>query len=122
MILEARGHKITFPRRPLVMAIINITDDSFCGDGTLDIRAALDQAARAMAEGADIIDIGAESARTNRGPITVDDEVSRLIPFIDAWPKLIDQNAAAARHPPPAAGRERQRPLHPTSARLAEKG
>ncbi len=97
MILEARGHKITFPRRPLVMAIININDDSFCGDGTLDIRAALDQAARALAEGADIIDIGAESARTNRGPITVDDEVRRLIPFIDAWPKLIEQNAAAAR-------------------------
>jgi dihydropteroate synthase len=97
MILEARGHQITFPRRPLVMAIININDDSFCGDGTLDIRAALDQAARALAEGADVIDIGAESARTNRGPITVDDEVSRLIPFIDAWPKLIEQNEAAAR-------------------------
>ncbi len=42
-----------------------------------------------LREGADIIDIGAESARTNRGPISVDEEVRRLTPFIERWPELV---------------------------------
>jgi len=89
MILQARDHRVEFPRRPLVMGIVNINDDSFCGDGTLDVRAALDQARSQLQEGADVIDIGAESARTNRGPISIDEEVARLIPFMKAWPTLI---------------------------------
>jgi dihydropteroate synthase len=76
----------------MVMGIVNINDDSFCGDGTLDVSRALAQAQQMLRDGADIIDIGAESARTNRGPITVDEEVARLIPFLKAWPQLlIDQ-------------------------------
>jgi dihydropteroate synthase len=89
MILQARDHRLVFPRRPLVMGIVNINDDSFCGDGTLDVRAALAQARRQLQEGAGIIDIGAESARTNRAPISIADEVARLLPFINAWPSLV---------------------------------
>jgi dihydropteroate synthase len=89
MILRARSITLTFPRRPLVMGIVNINDDSFCGDGTLDVSAALDQARQQLRDGADIIDIGAESARTNRGPITIDEEVTRLLPFLKAWPQLL---------------------------------
>jgi dihydropteroate synthase len=89
MIWQARHHRITFPRRPLVMGIVNINDDSFCGDGTLDPEKALAQAAQMLRDGADIIDIGAESARTNRGPITVAEEVTRLMPFLKAWPELV---------------------------------
>lgn len=95
MILEARGRLIEFPRRPLVMAIVNINDDSFCGDGTLDISAALAQAAAALRDGADVIDIGAESARTNRGPISEDEEVARLLPFLRAWADLVSRSAPA---------------------------
>lgn len=95
MILEARGRLIEFPRRPLVMGIVNINDDSFCGDGTLDITAALAQAEAALRDGADIIDIGAESARTNRGPISEDEEVARLTPFLHAWNQLVSRAAAA---------------------------
>ena len=95
MILEARGRLIEFPRRPLVMGIVNINDDSFCGDGTLDASAALAQAAAALRQGADIIDIGAESARTNRGPIGEDEEVARLLPFLQAWPDLVSRTAPA---------------------------
>jgi len=91
MILQARDHQITFPRRPLVMGIVNINDDSFCGDGTLNISVALGQAGRMLREGADIVDIGAESARTNRGPISVDEEIARLKPFIEQWPALLDK-------------------------------
>lgn len=89
MILRAREHVVTFPRRPLVMGIVNINDDSFCGDGSLDISAALRQAEGQLRDGADVIDIGAESARTNRGPISVEEEVRRLVPFILAWPGLL---------------------------------
>ena len=85
MLLQARGRSLTFPRRPLVMGIVNINDDSFCGDGTLDPEAALRLARRMAAEGADIIDAGAESARTNRAPIPVDEEIQRFASFIGAW-------------------------------------
>ncbi|HYF36158.1 MAG TPA: dihydropteroate synthase [Prosthecobacter sp.] len=89
MIWRARGHVIEYPRRPMVMGIVNINDDSFCGDGSLDIAEALTQAEGQIAEGAEIIDIGAESARTNRPAITEAEEIGRLLPFMEAWPSLI---------------------------------
>jgi len=88
MIWQARQHRIEFPRRPLVMGIVNINDDSFCGDGTLDPGQALAQARQQLQDGADIIDIGAESARTNREAISVPEEIDRLLPFIEKWPEL----------------------------------
>ena len=71
---------------PRTMGIININDDSFSGDGTLDVKTALATAEKMMKEGADIIDVGAESARTNRDAISVEDEIKRLQPFIEAFP------------------------------------
>ncbi|MBL9181917.1 MAG: dihydropteroate synthase [Verrucomicrobiaceae bacterium] len=70
------------------MGIVNINDDSFCGDGTLDPTAALAQAEQQLRDGADIIDIGAESARTNREAISVEEEIDRLKPFLAKWPEL----------------------------------
>ncbi len=96
--LQARSHRLSFPGpRPLVMGIVNLNDDSFSGDGTLDPDGALAIAERMLREGADIIDIGAESARTNRGAITIDEEIRRLTPFLEAFPALV---AEAARHRP----------------------
>lgn len=88
MIWQARQHRMEFPRRPLVMGIVNINDDSFCGDGTLDPGQALAQAKQQLQDGADIIDIGAESARTNREAISVSEEIDRLLPFLEKWPEL----------------------------------
>ena len=88
MLLRAREREIRFPRRPLVMGIVNINDDSFCGDGNLDPDQAMALARKQLNEGAEIIDVGAESARTNRGPISVDEEVARLRPFIKAFPVI----------------------------------
>jgi len=73
---------------PRVMGIVNLTHDSFSGDGTLDLKVALERAKSMMEDGADFIDVGAESARTNRGPITVEEEIRRLLPFIDAFAPL----------------------------------
>ncbi len=67
------------------MGIVNVNDDSFSGDGTLDFDAAWDQAARQVADGADFIDVGAESARTNRAAVPVEEEVRRLRGFLARW-------------------------------------
>ena len=85
MILRTREKTLDFSNRTMVMGIININDDSFSGDGTLDQYKAMQMALEKVDQGADIIDVGAESARTNRGPITINEEVDRLIPFIDAF-------------------------------------
>ena len=85
MILRIREKTLDFSNRTMVMGIININDDSFSGDGTLDQYKAMQMALEKVDQGADIIDVGAESARTNRGPITINEEVDRLIPFIDAF-------------------------------------
>jgi dihydropteroate synthase len=81
--------EIVFPRRPLVMGIVNVNDDSFCGDGTLEIDAALEQALRQIEQGADVIDVGAESARTNRLAIPPEEEIRRFRPFLERWQDLL---------------------------------
>ena len=72
-------------RRPLVMGILNVTPDSFSDGGRfLDAQAALTQARRLAAEGADIIDVGAESTRPYGGAIRVsaEEERARLAPVL----------------------------------------
>jgi dihydropteroate synthase len=82
MLLRTLHHKVSFPRRPLVMGIVNINDDSFSGDGSLNVDRAISQSQAFVRAGADIIDVGGESARTNRAPISAADEISRLTPFV----------------------------------------
>jgi dihydropteroate synthase len=82
MLLRTLRHQVLFPRRPLVMGIVNINDDSFSGNGSLNIDQAIAQAQGFVSAGADIIDVGGESARTNRGPISVAEEISRVTPFV----------------------------------------
>lgn len=89
MDLKLPGRLIAFPRRPLVMGIVNINDDSFSGDGSLDVGEAIELARSQIHDGADIIDVGAESARTNRRAISVQEEVARFSPFIDHWEELV---------------------------------
>jgi dihydropteroate synthase len=82
MILRAKQRQIVFPRQPLVMGIVNLNDDSFTDDGTLDVNEAIYHARKLVSEGADIIDVGGESARTNRREITEQQEIDRVAPFI----------------------------------------
>jgi dihydropteroate synthase len=71
-------------RVPLVMGILNVTPDSFSDGGQFDApERALAQAKRMIAEGADIIDIGAESTRPyGAQPVTADEEWQRLLPVL----------------------------------------
>ncbi|MDP9237059.1 MAG: dihydropteroate synthase [Chloroflexota bacterium] len=86
--LRARNRTLPLGRRTYVMAIVNLTDNSFSGDGTgSDVDAAVRRAAEAAAEGADIIDAGAESARADvpdRDPAEEADLLSQAIRRIAA--------------------------------------
>jgi len=75
--------------RTLVMGILNLTPDSFSGDGLLAspeamLTAALEQAGRFLQAGADILDLGGESTRPGAQTVTVDEEIERVIPVIRA--------------------------------------
>ena len=90
MILKMRGRAVTFPRRPLVMGIVNITNDSFSGDGSLQIERTIETAQNHVTGGADIIDVGGESARTNRPEISEEEEAARILPFLHRFQECHD--------------------------------
>ncbi|MBI4295471.1 MAG: dihydropteroate synthase [Chloroflexi bacterium] len=70
--------------RTYVMGIINVTPDSFSGDGLAgDVAAAVEQARRFAAEGADIIDVGGESTRPGSVPVSAAEELRRVLPVIE---------------------------------------
>lgn len=77
--------------RTYVMGVINVSPESFSGDGLLGVEAAVAQARRFVDEGADILDIGGQStrpgaAKTEAGfdEITPDEEIARVVPVIEA--------------------------------------
>jgi dihydropteroate synthase len=77
--------------RPLVMGVLNVTPDSFSDGGEFfDPTRALDQAGRMIAQGADILDIGAESTRPYGGtvPVPLEEEMRRLDPVLPTAVKL----------------------------------
>jgi len=70
--------------RTYVMGILNLSPDSFSGDGLGDdIEAAVAQAKGLLVDGADIIDVGGESTRPGSQPVSADDELRRVIPVIE---------------------------------------
>ena len=78
------GESLAWGRRTYVMGIVNVSPDSFSGDGLGDdIPAIVEQALRIEAEGADFLDVGAESTRPGHAPVTVDEELRRLIPALE---------------------------------------
>jgi dihydropteroate synthase len=84
-----RDLELRFGTRTYVMGILNATPDSFSGDGLvhddgLDLGAAIDQAERMVAEGADIIDVGGESTRPGHLPIDAAEETARVVELISA--------------------------------------
>lgn len=82
-------------RRTYVMGVLNVTPDSFSGDGLLRggdedlVQRAVRQAQEFVADGADIIDIGGESTRPGSQPIMVEEELSRLLPLVSAIRQVV---------------------------------
>ena len=81
----ANGEILSWGRRTYVMGVINVTPDSFSGDGLKgDVKAAVEQAVRFEGAGADFLDIGAESTRPGHRPVEEAEELVRLLPPLEA--------------------------------------
>ncbi|WP_141349314.1 dihydropteroate synthase [Zoogloea ramigera] len=74
--------------QPKIMAIINVTADSFSGDGCPDLGSALLAAERAVKEGAEILDIGGESSRPGATMVSEQQELDRVVPLVEALAPL----------------------------------
>jgi dihydropteroate synthase len=70
-------------QRTYVMGVVNVAPDSFSGDGLSSVDDAVAQARRFVAEGADIIDVGGESTRPDFTPISIEEELGRVLPVIE---------------------------------------
>ena len=89
--VRLQSGQLSFAERTLVVGIINMTPDSFSGDGLgADIDAAVRQARDFAASGADLIDIGGQSTRPGSQPILVAEELARVIPTIEAVRAEVD--------------------------------
>ena len=72
-------------RKTLVMGVLNVTPDSFSDGGKfLNVRQAVEHALQMQRDGADIVDIGAESTRPGSGEIPVAEELARLLPVLES--------------------------------------
>ena len=79
----SRGRTIPIHGRPLMMGIVNITPDSFFDGGRyLSVDRAVAQADALVEEGADILDLGAESTRPGAVPVGEQEEMDRLLPVL----------------------------------------
>ncbi len=86
----AGPHRLQWGERPLIMGIVNVTPDSFYDGGRfIEPEAAVAQAVRLVAEGADILDIGAESTRPGASPLDEDEELRRVVPVIRALSRAV---------------------------------
>lgn len=74
--------------QPKIMAIVNVTTDSFSGDGNPALDAAIRAAERAVEEGAEILDIGGESSRPGATPVSEQEELDRVVPLVAALSSL----------------------------------
>jgi dihydropteroate synthase len=83
MVWQLRDHRTVFGHRPLVLAILNVTPDSFSDGGRFgDPAAAVDRGLQLAAEGADLIDVGGESTRPGATPVPLDEELRRVVPVV----------------------------------------
>ncbi|MGC8473060.1 MAG: dihydropteroate synthase [Candidatus Dormibacteria bacterium] len=105
--LSLRGRSWRFGARTYILGVVNVTPDSFSGDGVGDsVEAALARGRQLVAAGADALDVGGESSRPGHQPVSVEEELRRVRPavaalagelgvpvFVDTWKSEV---AAAA--------------------------
>jgi len=110
--LVVRGKNLLEGRRFLIMGVVNVTPDSFSDGGKyLDPAAAIEHGKRLAAEGAGILDLGAESSRPGSEPVSEEEEKRRLIPVLEGlrralpdMPLSVDTTKAAVAAPALDAG------------------
>ncbi len=92
--LQIGNHTFHWGSRTYVMGILNVTPDSFSGDGILarsgttrEVEAAIEQAKDFLSNGADILDVGGESTRPGSQPVQAEEELERVLPVVSAIAK-----------------------------------
>jgi dihydropteroate synthase len=89
--MEIGGRAFAWGARTYVMGIVNVTPDSFSGDGlALDVEAAVRLAVQMRDDGADIIDVGGESTRPGYAKVAPEEEVRRVVPVITHLARDLD--------------------------------
>jgi len=89
-LIRVRAADFAWGARTYVMGILNVTPDSFSGDGLIArggdgfVGAAVEQARRMLADGADMLDVGGQSTRPGHHEIPIEDELARVLPVIHA--------------------------------------
>jgi dihydropteroate synthase len=84
VILRAGGRELRLGRRPLLMGIVNASPDSFSDGGeAADLGTQLAHARALLAAGADLLDVGGESARGDRPAVPTEDEIARVVPLVE---------------------------------------
>lgn len=85
MIWQCGTATLRIGERTLVMGILNVTPDSFSGDGVAgDVERAVARGLRHVEEGADVIDVGGESTRPGAEPVGAAEEIRRVVPVLEA--------------------------------------
>jgi dihydropteroate synthase len=89
VILRAREHRLELGGRPLLMGILNATPDSFSDGSEAGLEERVARGRALLAAGADLLDVGGESARGDRPAVTVEEEIARVVPLISALDGVI---------------------------------
>jgi dihydropteroate synthase len=89
--LEMNGIVFDFHKETIVMGILNVTPDSFSDGGQFDaVETAVAHAKQMVAEGAKIIDVGGESTRPGHAEVSIEEEISRVVPVIEALSRELE--------------------------------
>ncbi|MGK7872884.1 MAG: dihydropteroate synthase [Xenococcaceae cyanobacterium] len=88
--LNIRGHSFVWGERTYLMGVLNVTPDSFSDGGDFNtFDAAIAQAEKLVKDGADIIDVGGQSTRPGATQISLEEELNRVVPVIEALGKEV---------------------------------
>ncbi len=89
MILRAREHRLELGGRMLLMGILNATPDSFSDGSDAGVEERIARGRALLAAGADLLDVGGESARGDRPAVSAGEEISRVVPLVSALSGVI---------------------------------
>lgn len=89
--LQVGPLRLKLRSRTYVMGILNVTPDSFAGNGVMEVESAVARGRVMLAEGADIIDVGGESTRPGAHSVPLEEELRRVIPVVD---RLVEELGA----------------------------
>jgi dihydropteroate synthase len=89
-LIECGPYTLDYDKKTIIMGILNVTPDSFSDGGKFyNIDKAIEHAKEMVANGADMIDIGGESTRPGHKPLTLEEELERVIPAVKAISKHV---------------------------------